>query len=258
MKLTCKYCHKTYSGDIDYLKSIFVIDNNKENGLTNLCKKCKAEYYHTKKYLNGEGSRVTVEELIDTLNEIGYPLNKDNLDKFLIESYQECDLSLDEWMDWIEEDFYSHENILNILDSKIKKCRMCNNWLPESVYTTSNSYKNGKKYVYKTSYCKRCYNKKCRDVWTANRTKSKEKRKEYYNKNREKLVKTSVEWKRNNKYTIKKLNMKYNIKKYLIDNNYEFDEDMLPMLVEIKLEKNIRLIKDVVDQYGRVVKIIKK
>ena len=94
-------------------------------------------------------------------------------------------------------------------------------------------------------------------MWTANRTKSKEKRKEYYNKNREKLVKTSVEWKRNNKYTIKKLNMKYNIKKYLIDNNYEFDEDMLPVLVEIKLEKNIRLIKDVVDQYGRAVKIIK-
>ena len=112
---TCKYCGDTHTGTIEQLREIFVKQPNCQYGLQAMCKKCRNERYETDKYIVGVGARTTVEDLIDLLNSEGYPTKLIELKSFLEDNYLECDLTKEEWIKWISNDFYNHIYIKDIL-----------------------------------------------------------------------------------------------------------------------------------------------
>ena len=155
---TCKYCNNTYIGSIEELREIFVKQPNCEHGLQAMCKRCRNEKYKTDKYIKGVGARATVEDLIGLLNSEGYPTKLTELKSFLEDNYLECDLSKEEWINWISNDFYNHIYIKDILEGKFKKCKKCNKWLPYSLYYDLKQTYKDSVYIYKYSYCKACKN----------------------------------------------------------------------------------------------------
>ena len=218
IKHKCTTCNKEFVGSLEEIREIFV---NHKGKPTNLCRTCKNEYYQTQKFLKGVGSRVSVEELIEVLDLEGYPLKKEDLDLFLEESYIDCDISKKEWLNWIKKDFYNHKSIQDILNFNYKKCNTCNKWLPHNNFYNKIVYSSkNKKYSYKRSDCKKCAS----DI-----------KKEYF---------------KNNKDSVKKHSFKYTLKKYLLKNNYIFNDEQLNILTDYKFKEDIRSKKVLILKHG--------
>ena len=233
---TCKYCNNTYIGSIEELREIFVKQPNCEHGLQAMCKRCRNEKYKTDKYIKGVGARATVEDLIDLLNSEGYPTKLVELKSFLEDNYLECDLSKEEWIKWISNDFYNHIYIKDILEGKFKKCKKCNKWFPYSLYYDLKQTYKDSVYIYKYSYCKACKN-------STNYNKPDKQylyNKKYRESNREKLRQYEYLYRQNHKEQIKRNNFRHELKKYLKKNSYSFNDKQIELLTEFKFNECIK------------------
>ena len=242
MVKTCKYCHKKYRGTKEELLKVFVESKTRE-GITNLCKSCKREFYHGQKYLGGIGSRVAVEELIEVLNIEGYILDRNKLDKFIYDSYIDCDLDINSWFEWVSKDFYSHNSIVQIIEGQYKPCGTCKKIFPLTSFRKVNT-----KYgVYRDTYCPTCLKEKYKSY---NKI-SNEKRSTPIDPDRRRISNEKYRLKNKSKMNI--LQKKYNIKQYLKCNGYKIDNRKIDLLYEIKTKENIRFFKDLIDRYKDVV-----
>ena len=242
---TCKYCNNTYVGSIEELREIFVKQPNCKHGLQAICKKCRNEKYETDKYIKGVGARATVEDLIDLLNSEGYPTKPVELKSFLEDNYLECDLSKEEWISWISNDFYNHIYIKDILEGKFKKCKKCNKWFPYSLYYDLKQTYKDSVYIYKYSYCKPCKNK----MDYSNKEKRYLYNKKYKELNKEDVNKAMLLWRDRNKAKIQRNNFKHELKKYLKKNNYKFNDKQIELLTEFKFNECIKSKRLLITKY---------
>ena len=242
---TCKYCNNTYIGSIEELREIFVKQPNCEYGLQAICKRCRNEKYKIDKYIKGVGARTTVEDLIDLLNSEGYPTKLVELKSFLEDNYLECDLSKEEWIKWISNDFYNHVYIKDILEGKYKKCKKCNKWFPHSLYYKCKQKHKDSTYIYLTSYCKPCKN----SVNYNDKHKQYLYNKKYREANREKVRMAQNLYRQRNKEALKRQNFKHEMRKYLKKNMYMFNENQIDLLTEFKFKDCIKSKKLLIAKY---------
>ncbi|MGL5507258.1 MAG: hypothetical protein ACRDB0_05070 [Paraclostridium sp.] len=253
IKNKCKACRKVYEGTHEELLNIFTW-NSRRSKYGDLCKTCAKEYQATRRWLESNGSRVTAEELIEVLDKEGYPFTKKKLDEFIKESYIECDLGFNKWVEWISKSFYSNDKVKEVLEGNIKKCTCCNKWLPILNYYKNTNIRKGKRYHYTQTNCKKCFMVNLKEKWSKVDSK---KRKEYQRAWEERSgfdkAKYDSEYRKKNLEKTRKHNRKSWFRTWLKENNYDFTENQLNLLMEFKEEENIRYYKDLVERFGDAV-----